>query len=561
MSTLLVEHRTRARSPVKVGRLAVAVALVALTVVAVGLRVWDLGSVPGLNGDEAWGGVQVERWLHGEPVHWTTPTGNPLNPFFFGPQLLLHALFPPSVTMLRIVPLASGVLALLINFVLCCRAFDRGTATTSTLILALMPLNIAYSRFAWDTCQTLPAVLVVLYLPLIAVRRYGAEATITAGMMLAVAAAILIHPTNVFALLLPVTIIGCARREQLIVALRTTSVSARPWVLAALAAIAAGATFTVWTVAPRLVGRLHGTDELGAFAYNYLRFFSGSGIYEYISGAGLAAPGGESFAWVSTICNLAFAAAALAALVGMYRRLASEGNSAEVDSLDAALVLGWFAMLAAFFVVAGPRAIAPHFERYGICLVGPGALVLARGLTWWLDRPGVAGRQAATVLLLAATIWPASFAWNYFACFRQTGGMSHATFHTAEVEPKLAALDLVRGASSPGEEDTIVCSSWWLYWPIAYLASDNPTLHVVASETCEPSLAGEKQAPPMPGANAGGTRQRSWFIEFTGSDDEARVMRSLLDLAQNAARHVIFDDAGRAILSVIGPAEKLSKNY
>ena len=379
--------------------------------------------------------------------------------------------------------------------------------------------------------------------------------------MLAAAAAILIHPTNVFALLLPVAIVGYARREQLILALRTTSVSAHPWVLAALATIAAAATFTVWTVAPHLVGRLHGTDELGSFACNYLRFFSGSGIYEYISGVGLGAPGGESFAWVSTICNLAFAATALAALVGMYRRLASEGNSAEVDSLDAALVLGWFAMLAAFFVVAGPRAISPHFERYGICLIAPGVVVLARGLTWWLDQSGAAGRRAATVLLLAATIWAASFAWNYFACFRQTGGMSHATFRTAEVEPKLAALDLVRGASSPGEIDTIVCSSWWLYWPLAYLASDDPALHVVAGETCEPSLASEKQATQAPGANAGDTRQRSWFIEFAGSDDEDRVMQTLLDRAPNAERHVILDDAGRAILSVIGPAENFSKNY
>lgn len=561
MSTLLVERRTHAPPTINAGRLALCSALASLLVAAVGLRVWDLGSVPGLNGDEAWGGVQVERLLHGDTARWTTPTGNPLNPFFFGPELLLHTFFPPSVTLLRIVPLVSGLAALAINFFLCCRAFDRRTALVSTLILALMPLNIAYSRFAWDTCQTLPATLLVLYLPLVAVRQHGGRATVTAGTMLVLAAAILIHPTNVFALVLPVAIVGYARREQVMFALRTTSVSAQPWVLAALAASVAGMAFTVWTMAPHLLGRLHGADELGTFAYHYLRFFSGSGIYEYISGAGLAGQGTASFAWVSTFCDLVFAVVVLAALGGLFRRLAGGESPAAVDPLDAALVTGWFAMLAAFFVVAGPRAIAPHFERYGICLVAPGALVLARGLTWWIERPGLAGSRATVVLLVAATLWPASFAWNYFACFRQTGGLSHATFRTAGVEPKLAALDWVRAEQVPGEEAQVVCSSWWLYWPLAYLAGDDPALDVVVGESASPSLTGERQAARQSSAKAGSKRARTWYIEFAGSDDEACVTQKLQDRALKVERHVIYDAAGRALLSVIGPAENLSQNY
>jgi hypothetical protein len=561
VSTLLVEQRTVARTPVAVGRLALTGALASLAVVAVGLRIWDLGNVPGLNGDEAWAGVQIERMLHGEAARWTTPTGNPLNPFFFGPQLALHALCPPSVTLLRIVPLVSGLAALLLNFVLCYRAFDRKTAAVSTLILALMPLNIAYSRFAWDTCQSLPATLLVLYLPLISLRRRGTSATITAGTMLALAAAIVIHPTNVFALLLPLTFVAYARRQQLLHVLRATSIPARPWVFAALAAIVAGATFTIWNAIPHLAARLHGTGELGAFAHNYLRFFSGSGIYEYISGAGLAAPGAESFAWISTICDLAFAGATLAALVGAYRRMTAERILPAGDPDDDALVLGWFVMVLAFFIVAGPRAIAPHFERYGICLVAPGALVLARGLTWWIEQPGVAGRRATTALVLATAIWPTSFAGNYFACFRQTGGLSHATFRTAAVEPKLAALELVRAGRSAQGRVTAVCSSWWLYWPIAYLASDDLNLQVVTSEHCEPSLADENHEALALGAIARGAGRQTWFIEFAGSDGEARVRQAIRDRALNVNRHVICDSAGRELVSVIGPAENFSQNY
>ena len=39
------------------------------------------------------------------------------------------------------------------------------------------------------------------------------------------------------------------------------------------------------------------------------------------------------------------------------------------------------------------EAIAPHFERYGICLVAPASLVLARGLSWWLEPAHVAAER------------------------------------------------------------------------------------------------------------------------------------------------------------------------
>src|SRR5262245_15822781 len=74
--------------------------IVALLAVAVWFRCRDLGNLPGVNGDEAWYGVQAELWLRGEPVAWRTPTGNLLNPLFFWPQVALHAIFEPSFGLL-----------------------------------------------------------------------------------------------------------------------------------------------------------------------------------------------------------------------------------------------------------------------------------------------------------------------------------------------------------------------------------------------------------------------------------------------------------------------------
>ena len=123
---------------------------------------------------------------------------------------------------------------------------------------------------------------------------------------------------------------------------------------------------------------------------------------------------------------------------GLFRRIEKTP-----DAVDACLVLGWLAMLVAFFIVAGPEAIAPHVERYGICLIGPGALIVARGLGWWVEQAEPHGRRWAVVLAVAAWLWPASFAVNYFQCFLATGGLSHYAFRTAAVEPKQAALQYV----------------------------------------------------------------------------------------------------------------------
>ena len=90
----------------------------ALVLAAVWLRGQALGNIPGVNGDEAWYGVEAWRMLHGQAAGWHTPTGNPLNPLLVGPLALLHLWLPPSIVLLRSVALASGLAALAVNWLL-----------------------------------------------------------------------------------------------------------------------------------------------------------------------------------------------------------------------------------------------------------------------------------------------------------------------------------------------------------------------------------------------------------------------------------------------------------
>src|SRR5262249_37814883 len=158
---------------------------------------------------------------------------------------------------LRSVAVASGLAALVVNYLLCRRAFDMPTAIVSTMLLALLPVNIAYSRFAWDASHSLLATLPVLYLPLLGARRADPR-LICIPALLAYAAAILVHPTNVFAAPLLVAPLACARRGQIVNFLQNTAISARSRHLAALGAIAAVLVYAAWRGLSQIAHQWHG---------------------------------------------------------------------------------------------------------------------------------------------------------------------------------------------------------------------------------------------------------------------------------------------------------------
>ena len=195
-------------------RIGIAVSM-AILAVAIWLRLWKLGNLPGVNGDEAWSGVQALRFLSGESVAWRTPTGNPLNLFHFGPLVILHAWLPPSFGLLRSVAAASGLAALAVNFWLCRKSYDGATAVATTMLLAALPINVAYSRFAWDASQSLLATVLAMHASLIAVRQPDFRRRATAWAILAFGAAVWIHPTNVFIAPLVAVCLAYAWRAEL----------------------------------------------------------------------------------------------------------------------------------------------------------------------------------------------------------------------------------------------------------------------------------------------------------------------------------------------------------
>jgi len=205
------------------------------------------------------------------------------------------------------------------------------------------------------------------------------------------------------------------------------------------------------------------------------------------------------------------------------------------SAVDWGLLLGWLATTGGFLLVAGPEAIRPHWERYGLCLVLPGALLIARAAVILL-RPGFAGRAATIGMLAVAWLLLADFRASYFTFVHRTGGESQQTFCTAEVEPKQAAFDLILAAGKTNVPTQIVAGEWWNYWPLAYLATKYPQVSVVR----EPATSH--------------TPCERWYVDFSGSEEHLQHRRTLVEQQGEAREQSVLDYAGRPILVLLESA-------
>ena len=106
--------------------------LIAFFTTALVFRSIDLENTPGVNGDEAFYGVQAERLISGRPFTKLTPNGHLINPFYVGIEAALLHFSAPSFAILRIPALIAGVLAVVLTYFLGRRVFGEATASLGT---------------------------------------------------------------------------------------------------------------------------------------------------------------------------------------------------------------------------------------------------------------------------------------------------------------------------------------------------------------------------------------------------------------------------------------------
>lgn len=521
----------------------------ALLAVAAWFRLRLLGNMPGVNGDEAWYGVQALEWLRGGHYLLRTPSALPVNPLFFGPLVLVHTLAEPSFGLLRSVAVGAGLATLLINYLLARWVWDRPTAVLSTLVLAVLPVNIVYSRLAWDACLSVAATLAVLYVSIAAVQRPArAGALVTAGAALLCLAA-LVHPTNLVAgaLWLPAAWIvrgpGIRQWRSSLTATRGRRLAVLAAALGALVLIVAVGGM-LWqnprvrkAASSRIERVLHWTNpqyaarSLELAAIRYARLLDGGTVYRFTAGSTSVwewPASDEEEGWGADVFVVWGLLGAAAWFVWSSARRARRPE-------DMVLLVGWALQLAGFLAMAGVDGLRPHYERYALSLSAPPVALLARGAMLAL--------AARPAMLYGAAVAASVFGWlvlgdfqrSFFAFIAQTGGRSHMAFVTGPEDPKQAAVEFLRADAQAHGPCLAVASEWWSYWPMRYLALPHPGVRVIQA-------GGETS--DFPAMLAKG---RVWFVELSPQESPPRALPQFKTL-----QHQVFRDyAGRPAVHAV----------
>jgi hypothetical protein len=422
--------------------------------VAVAFRLHALGRLPGINGDEAWYGVLAEGLGRVSPRAWLTPSGNPPAPLQLGLLAALCRLVPPSFAVLRVPAVLSSLAQMLLTFVIARRHFGRGVASVGVLLTAAMPIEIAYARFGWDPSHSGVVAVAALHFALI--RRLPVATALFA-------LAVWVHPTNIFLAPFLIASVVYAEPDWRRAARRTAVVGlvAGVGVLAALGIKSAVSSSGV--PASAILWRVIDPRQWLRFALAFVQLLDGETIFTYITGAGFGA--------ARRSIDLVVAVLMAVAVVRGGRRLAAEPRKLGV-------VFGWLACVVAFFVFAGPGALQPGLERYGMCLMVPTILALSILI---VEAGAGAGPIVAAATVSVALLF--AFWRGYFVALETTGSTSHETFWTGPVEPKAEAIERIEGATR-GRAARVIADGYWLFWPLAYLAHGT-TLDVRDSEHLE----------------------------------------------------------------------------
>ena len=432
-----------------------ALALVALFGLGAWFRASSLEAMPFPDADEAWHGLQAVRMAEGRAFAVRTPTGNPINPFLTPLDVPLVMAFPPSWGLLRAPAVAFGLLAVALTYVLGARVLDKTTALIAAGLLSSLPAAIIFSRIGFDSCQIPLATMVALYFAFKAHR---------GGLILAVVAGLLVHPTTIFllptllAVYLAKAIEGAAGDRR-----RAWRLGIETVVVPTAAALALGFWIIRRTAARESAGVFRKVHDWPEFATLYGRLM-------------LALGNCRSTPRALRIHDAAFWGLVLGLLaLGLVPLV----RSRRWDRL--ALVGGLIASAVGFHVVTGKGVIWPEWVsllRYGMFLVVPTCLALAclaRGLLVEpVDGPRAALRHLQHAGLLAvgfACLYSTKTQW--FDAFAGTGE-SIWTFKTDNVDPfRVAVATLTddidrRGAGAAPA--VVMAADYWDNNPLQFLA-------------------------------------------------------------------------------------------
>lgn len=433
-----------------------------LIALSVWFRVMKLDNIPGVNGDEAWYGIQAQRMLAGEAFDWLTPSRVPLNPMHIGPLALALMIFEPEFWVLRIPSVLSGLILIPVAYFSLSNAFDRFTARCVTLLICIHPICISQSRFGWDASHTALASLMVIRYALTGME---SKSAIWFGI------AILVHPTNIFLLPLIILLLISAgdfrNRDSITYSISRKVLGSRPAMqLIAISVVILVVAAIYCTF--RMIQSRHGFPIQST--KSLLHIINGVSTYNYIIGNS-----NDRIRPVFDIVSLASIAFTVAfGTIHFLRTRFWEPIS---------LLIGMACAIGLILPISNFRALLN--ERYLFFILIPFFIYLAlclRAIVTVLEAKNIRNPDliVMTTLAISCALSLKTFQVVYFGNL-YSGIAGHRCFVTAPIEPKrqswsaiLEDSKLLRNIVLPNSKMqrkiSVLTTDWWLQQPLQYLA-------------------------------------------------------------------------------------------
>jgi hypothetical protein len=496
-----------------------------LLLVSLGFRLLWLDRLPGINGDEAWYGVQAGRFVAGESWTARTPTGLVPNPLLFFTESLLLCFFEPSFWVLRLPIAIWAAIGLALTYVLHRWVFgDPVEAIVVGAVTSCLPAHLAYSRFCWDGSFAFVSFPLVVY-PLLKFLS-GDRTTKTIGLLAAASLlAVWIHVTHVVLVFAVVLCVLWGFRKSISERIRRLPITTTA-VLIAVSVIGVVLVRKSRDAKILIESFASSIDLLPQHLGSLADVLLGSRVYEYLSGV----PTPDWIRWTHPLFYLG------AALV--LWSLARNGTADDRRLAILTIVMCMMLLLAGRAL----RLQLASYERYFLYLVPLSGLLLVRGIRAIGRRLGDRiGSPVNAVALGVAGLLLVQFWSCYFRPLRDQRFSSrlHRTFLSGADEPKAAAAEAIRARLRPGAKHIVVAQDWWVQHPIDYLLAGR----------CEVRLGWPADDPPND-CFVVGFADSEFIREIRAAAADRNELREALPIGPPTARPILS-------LLVLGPPTEI----
>lgn len=444
-------------------------ALVLLFAIALWVRISSLESLPDVNGDEVWHAIQLTNLMRGEPYRLWTVTDLPLSPIHAALELPFLLVFKPSLWVVRLPALLTGILAVVLTYVLGSKILDRTTALIATALMAVLPVAIIFSRVSYESSHAPLFGILCIYL---------AYRLKIKTLVFLFPFCYFIHPTNIF--LLPELLV-----LVMVQTFKDSSVQPsrrwRLWIARSVALTSVVLAMGLYTMQRPSTQRLSKTFDTGLHGRHDFSEFWSSFERMLLGTSSDPAPVRSWLFWVALIVLIDFG----------LRRLARDRRWDRV-----AFVAGPILCAVALFVMGGSNVIQPSMTRYGLFLVTPTVLGVACLLRAILVEPRNALLAATRRCQVAAMLFVGGALlfsldlrclnqWSFAAQKDRNTLETPWTFRTDIPPPakriaEIVRQDLAKGAARrnaltdvtrPGgpEPTAILAEDWCKYGPLEWL--------------------------------------------------------------------------------------------